>query len=413
MASQMNSTKHKKNLYQSFSTLPKNWRGGTLLRTLSEATTTLIPKPDKEPRKTENYRPIYLKNTGANIFNKILGNKIQQHIKRIILHDQVGFIPGSQWWFNICKSINMIHHINKRQKTHAHLNRRWKSIWRNPLSIHDKNSKWVLVQFSHSVVSDSLKPHGLHQARPPWPSPIPGACSNSCQLSWWCHPTISSSVIPKVGIERTDLKLVKVIYNKPTANIILNGEELKTFLLKSGTRQFSSVAQLCPTLRDPMNSSTPGLPVQHQLLEFTQTHVHWVGDAIQPSHPLSSPSPPPLNISQYQGLFKWVSSSLQVAKVLEFQLQHQSFQWHSRLISFRMDWLDLLAVQGTLKSLLQHHSSKASILQCSAFFTVQLLHPYMTTGKTIALTRWDLCWQSNVSAFEYAVWVGHKFPSKE
>ena len=107
--------------------------------------------------------------------------------------------------------------------------------------------------------------------------------------------------------------------------------------------QFSSVAQSCPTLCDPMNCSTPGLPVHHQLQEFTQTHVCRVGDAIQPSHPLSS--------------------------------------------SLRMDWLDLLAVQGTLKSLLQHHSSKASILLHSAFFTVQLSHPYMTTGKTIALTR--------------------------
>ena len=87
-------------------------------------------------------------------------------------------------------------------------------------------------------------------------------------------------------------------------------------------------------------------------------------------------------------LFPWVSYSHQVAKVLEFQLQHQSFQWTPRLISFRMDWLDLLAVQGTLKSLLQHHTSKASILRHSAFFTVQLSHPYMTTGKTTALTRW-------------------------
>ena len=86
--------------------------------------------------------------------------------------------------------------------------------------------------------------------------------------------------------------------------------------------QFSSVAQLCPTLCDPMNYSTPGLPVHHQLPEFTQTHIHWVSDAIQPSHPLSSPSPPALNLSQRQGLFKWVSSSHQVAKVLEFQLQH-------------------------------------------------------------------------------------------
>ena len=94
--------------------------------------------------------------------------------------------------------------------------------------------------------------------------------------------------------------------------------------------QFSSVTQSCPTLCNPMNCSTQGLPVHHQLSEFTQTQVHWVGDAIQPSHPLSSPSPPALNLSQHQGLFKWVSSSHQVAKVLEFQLQHQSFQWIHR-----------------------------------------------------------------------------------
>ena len=135
-----------------------------------------------------------------------------------------------------------------------------------------------------------------------------------------------------------------------------------------------------------MDCSTPGLPVHHQLLEFTQTHVHWVGDALQPSHPLSSPSPSALNLSQHQGLFKWVSSSHQVAKILQLQLQHQSFNEHYGLISFRMNWLDLLAVQRTLKSLLQHHSSKASILWCSAFFIVQLSHPYITTGKTIALT---------------------------
>ena len=141
-----------------------------------------------------------------------------------------------------------------------------------------------------------------------------------------------------------------------------------------------------------MNRSTPGLPVHHQLPEFTQTHVHLVSDAIQPSHPLSSPSPPALNPSQHQSLFQWVNSSHEVAKVLEFQLQLQLQIYDAGaeipgLISFRMDWLDLLAVQGTLKSLLQHHSSKASILWLSAFFTVQLSHPYMTTGKTIALTR--------------------------
>ena len=89
----------------------------------------------------------------------------------------------------------------------------------------------------------------------------------------------------------------------------------------------SSVAQLCPILCDPMNHSTPGLPIHHQFPEFTQTHVHRVSDAIQPSHPLSSPSPPALNPSHHQGLFQWVNSSHEVAKVLEFQLQHQSFQW--------------------------------------------------------------------------------------
>ena len=149
------------------------------------------------------------------------------------------------------------------------------------------------IQFSWSVVSDSLWPHGLQHARLPCPSPTPGVYLDSCPLSQWYHPTVLS---------------------------------------------------------------------------------------------LSSPSPSTLNLSQ-RGLFKWVSFSHQVAKVLEFQLQHQSFQCIFRT-DFLYDYFDLLAVQGTLKSLLQHHSSKASILWCSAFFTVQLSHPYMTPGKTIALTRW-------------------------
>ena len=128
---------------------------------------------------------------------------------------------------------------------------------------------------------------------------------------------------------------------------------------------FCSVQWLsCPTLCNPMDCSIPGLPVRHQCPEFTQTHVHWVDNAIQPSHPLLPPSPPALNLSQHQSLFQWVSSLHQVAKLLELQLQHQSFQWFplSGLISFRMDWLDIFAVQRTLKSLLQHHSSKASVL---------------------------------------------------
>ena len=150
------------------------------------------------------------------------------------------------------------------------------------------------VQFSLSVVSDSLRLHGLQHIRPPCPSPTPKVYSNSCPLSRWCHPVISSSVVPL--------------------------------------------------------SST-------------------------------------FNLSQHQGLFQGVSSSHQVAKVLEFQLQYRSFQWIFRTDFLWMDWLDLLAVQGTLKSLLQHHSSKPSILGRSAFFKVQLSHLYMTTGKTIALTR--------------------------
>ena len=129
-----------------------------------------------------------------------------------------------------------------------------------------------------------------------------------------------------------------------------------------------------------MDCSTPGFPVLHYLLEFAQIHVHWASDAIQSSHPLSSPSPPAFNLSQHEGLFKWVSYLHQVTKILELYLQHQSFQWIFRLISFRIDWFDPLASKG-FSSLVQHHSSKASILRLSAFFIVQLSHPYMTTGS--------------------------------
>ena len=151
--------------------------------------------------------------------------------------------------------------------------------------------------------------------------------------------------------------------------------------------QFSSVAQSCPTLCDPMNCSTPGLPLHHQLPEFTQTHVHRVSDAIQPSHPLSSPSPPAPNPSQHQSLFQWSTLCMRWPKYWSFSFNISPSNEHPGVISFRMDWLDLLAVQVTLKSLLQPHSSKASVLWCSAFFIVQLSHPYMTTGKIITLTR--------------------------
>ena len=166
------------------------------------------------------------------------------------------------------------------------------------------------VQFSHSVVSDSLQPHGLKHARLPCPSPTSWAYSNSCQFSRWCHPTSSSSSCP--------LLLLPSIF---------------------------------PSIRVFSNESV--LPIR------------WL---------------------------KYWSSSFSISFSNEY----------SGLISFRMDWLDLLAVQGTLKSPLQHHSSKASVLRCSAFFTVQLSHPYISTGKTIALTRWTFVGKV-MSAFEYAI----------
>ena len=137
-----------------------------------------------------------------------------------------------------------------------------------------------------------------------------------------------------------------------------------------------------------MKRSMPGLPVHHQLPEFTQTPIHRVSDAIQPSHPLSSPSPPAPNPSQHQGFANELTLRMRWQKYWSFSFSIIPSKEIPGLISFRMDWLALPAVQGTLKSLFQNHSSKASIPQCSVFFTVQLSHPYMTTGKTIGLTRW-------------------------
>ena len=151
---------------------------------------------------------------------------------------------------------------------------------------------------------------------------------------------------------------------------------------------FSSVGQSCPILCGPMDCSTPGFPVHHELPKLAQTHVHWVSDAIQPSHPLHTLLLLP---SVFPSIRVFSSESvlcIRWPKYWRFNFSISSSNEYSGLTSFRMDRLDLLAVQATLKSILQHHSSKASVLQHSAFFIVQFSHPYMTTRKTIALIRW-------------------------
>ena len=137
-----------------------------------------------------------------------------------------------------------------------------------------------------------------------------------------------------------------------------------------------------------MEYSRPGFPVHHQLLELTQTHVHQLSDAIQPSHPLSSPSSPHSIFPSIRVFSNKSVLHLRWPKYWSFSFSVSPSNEYSGLISFRIDWLDFLAVQGTLKSLLQHHSSNVSVLWCSAFFIVQLSYAYMTTGKTIVLTRW-------------------------
>ena len=174
------------------------------------------------------------------------------------------------------------------------------------------------------------------------------------------HPFMIKT-LQKAGIDRTYLNIIKAMYDSSV--------------------QFSSVPRSCLTLCDPMNHSTPGFPVHHQLPEFTQTHVHWVHDANQPSHPLSSllllpPIPPSVRVFSSESTLR-----MRWPKYWNFSFSISPSEEIPGLISFRMDWLDLLAVQGTLKTLLQHHSSKASILWCSAFFAVKHSHPHMTTGK--------------------------------
>ena len=160
-----------------------------------------------------------------------------------------------------------------------------------------------------------------------------------------------------------------------------------------------SVAKLYPILCNPMDYSTPGFPVLHYLPEFSQILVHWVGDAIQLFHPLLPSSPFACNLSSIRVFSAESALHIRWPKYWSFSFSPSSE--YSGLISFRIDWFELLAVQGTLKSLLQQHSSKVSILQCSTFFTVRLSHPYMTTGKTIALTRWTLVGKVMTQQFHF------------
>ena len=152
-----------------------------------------------------------------------------------------------------------------------------------------------------------------------------------------------------------------------------------------------SVAQSCPTLCDPMNCSMPVFPVLYGLPEFAQIQVHWIHDAIHPSHPQSPPCPPASNLSSIRVFPSESALLIRWSKYWSIRFSISPFNEYSGLISFRMDWFDLLAVQGTLRCLLQHHSSKASTFLYSAFFIVQLSQPYMTTGKTIALTTQISC----------------------
>ena len=167
--------------------------------------------------------------------------------------------------------------------------------------------------------------------------------------------------------------------------------------------QFSSVAQSCLTPCDPMHCSTPGLPVHHQPPEFTQTHVHWVGDAIQPSHPLSPPSPPALSLSQHRGLFHqlFASGGQGIGVSASTSVLPVSTQDWSPL-----EWTGWISLQSKgLSSLMQHHCSKASIFQRLAFFTVQLSHPYVTTGKTITLTRRTFDWSDGSQSKWKGPWI--------
>ena len=277
----------------------------------------------------------------------------------------------------------------------------------------------------------------LKNDRPPCPTPTPRVYSNSCPSCRWCHPTISSSVIPfsscpqslpasgsfpmsqlfAWGGQSTGVSASASVLPVNTQDwsplgwtgwISLQSKGLSRVFSNitvqkhqhvSVSQSVSSVSQSCATLCDPMNPSMPGFPIHHQLPEFTQIHAHRVSDAIQPSHPLSSPSPPAPNPSQNQGLFQWVSSLHEVAKVLEFQLQHQSFQWTPRT-----DLLyDGLVVSPCSPRDSQESSPSPQFKRINSSSLSFLYSPTLTSihnhCKNHSFDQMDLCWQSNVSAF--------------
>ena len=160
--------------------------------------------------------------------------------------------------------------------------------------------------------------------------------------------------------------------------------------------QFAKLLSCYPSLWDPMDCSMPGFPVLHHLPEFAQIHVHWVGDAVWPSHSPLAALPFAFNLSQQLDLFQWVGCSHQVAKVLALQLWHQSFWWLQCWLSFRIDWFDLLALQGTLKSLFQHHDSKASVLQHSAF--LHLFIYFWTFNFVLECSQLAVLWGFHVNS---------------
>ena len=215
--------------------------------------------------------------------------------------------------------------------------------------------------------------------RQAWCAAVHGAEKSQTWLGNWMT-TIKLTAAVRAGTLKGSVNWVDQARQSWGELVWSNGQELVQFFCFV-LFCCHSVAKLCPTLCNPMDCSMPCFPVLHYLPEFAPTHVYWVSNALQPSHPLSPPSPLALNLSQHQGLFQWVGTLHQVPKYWSFSIS--SSNERSRLTSFRIDWLDLLADQGTLKSL-QLHSSKSSVLWHSAFFLVQLSHPYMTSGKTIA-----------------------------